>query len=186
MLLIDGKHVTLDSPQAARKRGIETVYQDLAVCPNLSVAHNVVLGAEGRRGGFLRLRDDQSALREAEHRLRLIGATVSDYRRPVQMLSGGQRQAIAIARAVHPDVRVALFDEPTAALGVAQTHRVLEIVRSVAATGVAVVMVTHDIEAITSIADKIVVLGLGRVSFDGPASDLTEAEAGAIHGWSLG
>lgn len=174
-LVLDGDAVEFDSPLVARRRGIETVYQDLAVCTNLNIAHNVVLGAEPKRGRF-GLRDDRVALSEAERRLSLIGTTVKDYRRPVQLLSGGQRQAIAIARVLHDDVRVALFDEPTAALGVAQTARVLSLIRHVAAQGVAVILITHDIEAVLGVADRIVVLRLGQVSFEGPAGSVTEAE----------
>lgn len=175
-LALGGRDVEFDSPLDARRHGIETVYQDLAVCPNLNVAHNVVLGAEPRRFGRLGVRDDAQAVAEARRRLKLIGVDLPDYRRPVQALSGGQRQAIAIARVLHDDVRVALFDEPTAALGVAQTARVLDVVRNVAREGVAVILVTHDIEAVLSTADRIVVLRLGRVSYNGPAAALSEAE----------
>jgi ribose transport system permease protein/ribose transport system ATP-binding protein len=175
-LTLGGEQVAFDTPLDARGHGVETVYQDLAVCTNLNVAHNVVLGAEPRRGRLLGLRDDRRAIAEAQRRLELIGTTVTDYRRPVQWLSGGQRQAIAIARVLHDDVRVALFDEPTAALGVAQTARVLELIKGVARQGVAVILVTHDIEAVLAVADRIVVLRLGRVSFDGPAATLNEAE----------
>jgi ribose/xylose/arabinose/galactoside ABC-type transport system permease subunit/ABC-type branched-subunit amino acid transport system ATPase component len=175
-LELDGHDIAFDSPLDARRHGIETVYQDLAVCTNLNIAHNVVLGAEPTRGRLLRRRDDRQALEEARRRLRLVGTTVTDYRRPVQRLSGGQRQAIAIARVLHEGVKVALFDEPTAALGVAQTARVLELVKGVARQGVAVILITHDIEAVLGVADRVVVLRLGEVSFDGLATSLTEAE----------
>lgn len=173
-LRLDGEDVHFGSPLDARRAGMETVYQDLAVCPNLNIAHNIVLGAEPRRVKWIGLRDDRRALAEAERRLKMVGATVSDYRRPVQWLSGGQRQTIAIARVLHDNVRVALFDEPTAALGVGPTARVLEVIRNVAASGVAVILVTHDIEAVLAVADRVVVLRLGEVSFEGPVAGLTE------------
>lgn len=125
---------------------------------------------------LLGLRDDRQAVAEARRRLELIGTTVTDYHRPVQRLSGGHRQPNAIARVQHDDVRVALFDEPTAALEVAQTGRVLELIKAVADQGVAVILVTHDIEAVLAVADRIVVLRLGQVSFDGAAAALGEAE----------
>jgi D-xylose transport system ATP-binding protein len=124
----------------------------------------------------VRLRDDRRALDEARRRLQRVGATITDYRRPVQWLSGGQRQTIAIARVLHDDVRVAIFDEPTAALGVGPTARVLEVIQKVASEGVGVILVTHDIEAVLAVADRVVVLRLGEVSYRGPAAGLNEAE----------
>ncbi len=106
----------------------------------------------------------------------MIGTAVADYRQPVQALSGGQRQAIAIARVLHPGLRVAIFDEPTAALGVAQTAKVLDLIREVALQGIAVILVTHDIEAVLAAADRIVALRLGQVSFAGSADGLDEAD----------
>ncbi|WP_165036653.1 ATP-binding cassette domain-containing protein [Candidatus Protofrankia californiensis] len=175
-LVLADEQMTFASPLEARRAGIETVHQDLAICPNLNVAHNIVLGTEPIRRHLLPVRDDRLALSEAKRRLDIIGATITDFTRPVQFLSGGQRQTIAIARVLHDQSRVAIFDEPTAALGVRQTEKVLSTIKAVAQSGVAVILVTHDIEAVLAVADRLVVLRLGRVSYAGPAHGVSEAE----------
>ena len=173
---LEGREVQLSRPRAARAAGIETVYQDLALCPPLSVAHNFVLGDEPVRRvlGVIPVRDDAEARARAKRRLGDLGIRLADYDMPVQRLSGGQRQAVAIARAVHDDVKVMVLDEPTAALGVAQTRNVLALIRSIADRGTCVVLITHDIDTVLAIADRVVVLRLGSVIHEGRASDLDE------------
>jgi ribose/xylose/arabinose/galactoside ABC-type transport system permease subunit/ABC-type branched-subunit amino acid transport system ATPase component len=175
-LRLDGRAVDLTTPRAAREAGIETVYQDLALCPPLSVAHNLILGNEPVRKllGVIPIRDERAAEAIARRRLAELGIALSDYRLAAQRLSGGQRQAVAIARAVHDDVRVMILDEPTAALGVSQTRSVLELVRSVADRGTAVILITHDIETVLAVADRVVVLRLGSIVHDGPIDGLDE------------
>jgi ribose transport system permease protein/ribose transport system ATP-binding protein len=173
---IDGEERTFASPRDARAAGIETVYQDLALCPPLSVAHNFILGDEPVRrwAGVVQVRDDAEGERRAEQRLNGLGIGLADYRTPVMRLSGGQRQSVAIARALHEGVRAVVLDEPTAALGVTQTRSVLELVRSVADRGTGVVLITHDLETVMAIADTVVVLRLGAVAHTGPVEDLDE------------
>jgi ribose/xylose/arabinose/galactoside ABC-type transport system permease subunit/ABC-type branched-subunit amino acid transport system ATPase component len=173
---VAGETCSFDDPAEARRAGIETVYQDLALCQNLGVAHNLVLGAEPRRRrlGLLPLRDDLTAQRVSTDRLASLGVTIDDLARPVQRLSGGQRQSVAIARVLGTQVKVVILDEPTAALGVKQTRNVLAAVRAAAEQGAAVLLITHDVETVFAIADRIVVLRLGEVVHDGPADGLDD------------
>jgi ribose/xylose/arabinose/galactoside ABC-type transport system permease subunit/ABC-type branched-subunit amino acid transport system ATPase component len=176
-LVLDGRPLALGSPRDARDHGIETVFQDLALCPNLGIAHNLVLGDEPRRArgrwlGPLALRDDVRAAELADERLASLGVRVADVNRPVAGLSGGQRQAVAIARVLRDDVRVVILDEPTAALGVTQTRQVLDLVRNTAARGHGVILITHDVQQVFEIADRVVVLRLGRIIHDGPVAEL--------------
>jgi ribose/xylose/arabinose/galactoside ABC-type transport system permease subunit/ABC-type multidrug transport system ATPase subunit len=174
---IAGAEHRLDSPATARGLGVTTVYQELALCPNLGVAENLTLGREPRRtrGGILAWRNHRAAEELARARLSALKITLDDFWRSVSLLSGGQRQAVAIARAVEPGARVVILDEPTAALGRRQTDSVLALIRTLAQRGVAVIIVMHDLETVLDLADRIVVLRLGRVSFDGPAHELTES-----------
>jgi ribose/xylose/arabinose/galactoside ABC-type transport system permease subunit/ABC-type branched-subunit amino acid transport system ATPase component len=182
---LDGRQVDLGSPRAARAVGIQTVFQDLALCPPLSVAHNFVLGDEPIRRvlGLIPVRDDVAAETRADERLRDLGVRLPSCRVAVQRLSGGQRQSVAIARSLHEGLRVLILDEPTAALGVQQTRNVLDLIRTVARHGTAVIMITHDIETVLAIADSITVLRLGSVVHAGPAADV---DALAIGGDSAG
>lgn len=172
---LDGRQVDFANPAEARSAGIETVYQDLALCQNLGVAHNLVLGEEPTRRllGLLRLRDDRRAIIAARERLAAFGVHIEDFNRPVRMLSGGQRQSVAISRVLREDLRVIILDEPTAALGVTQTAHVLNLVRQVASEGHAVILISHDIEDILAVADRVVVLRLGQVTFDGAIGDVS-------------
>jgi ribose/xylose/arabinose/galactoside ABC-type transport system permease subunit/ABC-type branched-subunit amino acid transport system ATPase component len=173
-----GEDVTGKSPNELRAAGLETVYQDLALCPNLSVAHNMVLGAEPvrRLAGVIPWRDDRAALTLAHDRLTRLGAALPAETNLVEHLSGGQRQAVAIARALHEDVRVAILDEPTAALGVHQTAAVLNTIRAAADQGTGIILISHDIATVLAVADRVVVLRLGRVTFDGQAETLSELD----------
>lgn len=172
-----GKPVQFGSPFDARAAGVETVYQDLALCANLGAAHNMVLGKEPTRTkwGPLSLRDDAKSQQIARQRLLELNIALEDYDRPVGSLSGGQRQSVAIARTVTDDVVMVILDEPTAALGVAQTRNVLNLIRTLADRQVAVIMITHDIEIVFEVADRIVVLRLGQVVYDGPTTNISQA-----------
>jgi ABC-type multidrug transport system ATPase subunit len=173
-----GRRVDVSSPRAARAAGIETVYQDLALCPNLGASLNFVLGAEPTRtpGGLFALRDDDAADERARRSLGELGIVLTDLSQPVRLLSGGQRQAVAIARAASEDVRVVILDEPTAALGVKQTRNVLDLVRELRRRDVAIVLISHNIETIYEVADRLVVLRLGQVVFDGTPAELPERD----------
>jgi ribose transport system permease protein/ribose transport system ATP-binding protein len=174
---VDGQDLAPGQPAAARDLGITTVYQDLALCPNLGVAENLTLGHEPRRtrGGVLAWRDDRTAEAVARQRLAILNISLPDYWGTINVLSGGQRQAVAIARAAEPGACVVILDEPTAALGRRQTESVLALVRTLAASGVAVIVITHELETVLDLAHRIIVLRLGAVTFDGPANDLSES-----------
>ncbi len=175
---MNGRPISISSPHDARAQGIETAYQDLALCPNLGAAHNLVLGAEPVRVplGPFSVRDDQRGRHIATARLQQLGITLDDDERPVRLLSGGQRQSVAIARIADDDVKVVILDEPTAALGVKQTRNVLDLVRTLADRGAAVILISHDIDTVFEVADRVVVLRLGRVTHDGPVSELDQLQ----------
>jgi ABC-type sugar transport system ATPase subunit len=166
------------TPPRARQLGIETVYQHLALCDNLGAAANVMLGQEPVRFrlGPLRFIDRKASQDEAARRIGDVGIKLSDFWTPVRRLSGGQRQAIAIARATIHGHRLIMFDEPTAALGVRQTKTTLELVRRVADSGVSVIMVTHNLDEVFAVADRIVALRLGTIGLDSPVSGTSREE----------
>ncbi len=172
-IAIGGRTTGFSGPIDARKAGVETVFQDLALCPNLGAAYNMVLGEEPvRRFGPLRIFDRAASIKIARERLEKLGVDLDSYLRPTSLLSGGQRQSISIARVVKDGVRVVILDEPTAALGVNQTEGVLQLTRTLADAGAAVIMITHDVDSILRVADRVVVLNLGRVIADADASTL--------------
>jgi ABC-type sugar transport system ATPase subunit len=173
--LLRGRPIEIGSPADARQAGIETVFQDLALCPNLGAALNLVIGAEPSKGrlGALALLDFKGAEREAKTRLGRLGIELESYFRPVGSLSGGQRQSVAIARVADDDVVLAILDEPTAALGVTQARRTVNLIRNLAAHGVGVVLITHDVDTVMAVADRIVALHLGNVLYEGPIEDVT-------------
>jgi simple sugar transport system ATP-binding protein len=185
-VLIDGKPVTMASPTRARELGIETVYQDLALAPELGPAENAFAGRELLRPGLagkLRMLDKKTMRARAEEAFTSMGTDVKDLDAPVGALSGGQRQSVAICRAVMWAKRVVIMDEPTAALGVRQTGKVIELVRRVASTGVAVVLITHNMPEVLEAADSVQVLRLGRRVADLQAKDSTvEQLVGAMTG----
>jgi D-xylose transport system ATP-binding protein len=160
--LWDGKPVSLNGPRDAAKLGIEIVYQDLALCDNLDVVQNMFLGRE-THDGLYRLKDAPMEQRAAETLKSLSVTTIGSIRQPVSSLSGGQRQSIAVARAVLWNSRLVILDEPTAALGVAQTRQVLDLVKRLGEQGLAVVIVSHNLGDVFEVADRITVLRLGRV-----------------------
>jgi ABC-type sugar transport system ATPase subunit len=171
---INGQSVSLQSPQDARVAGIQTTYQDLALCPNLGASYNLILGAEPRRRnwGVLSLRDDKKGLEIAKQRLAELGIKLDDYDLSIGLLSGGQKQSVAIARVATSDVKVVILDEPTAALGVKQTSNVLALVRRLAKRDAGIIFISHDIETIFKVADRVVVLRLGEVVFEGDVADV--------------
>jgi D-xylose transport system ATP-binding protein len=160
-LRFEGKTVTIHGPKDAAKLGIEVVYQDLALCDNLDVVQNMYLGRE-ERDSLFRLREAPMEQRTVETMKSLAVTTIKSVRLPVATLSGGQRQSVAVARSVMWNNRVVFLDEPTAALGVAQTRQVLALVRRLAEQGLAVVIVSHNLNDVFEVADRITVLRLGR------------------------
>ena len=165
--LLDGETVRFRSPREALSRGIATVYQDLAMVPLMSVWRNFFLGSEptSGRGPFRRI-DADRCREETRAELAAMGIELRDPEQPVGSLSGGERQAVAIARALHFGARVLILDEPTAALGLRQSERVLDHVRTAADRGVAVVFVTHTPHYAHPVGDRFVVLRRGRVVAD--------------------
>jgi D-xylose transport system ATP-binding protein len=160
-ILFDGEPVTIHSPKDAAKLGIEVVYQDLALADNLDVVQNMYLGREVR-DWFFRLKEAPMEQRTSETLRSLSVTTIRSVRQPVATLSGGQRQSVAVARAVLWNNRVVILDEPTAALGVAQTRQVLDLVKRLGEQGLAVVFVSHNLNDVFEVANRITVLRLGR------------------------
>ena len=157
----DGRAVHIHGPKDAAQLGIEVVYQDLALCDNLDVVQNMFLGREVRSLLF-RLKEAPMEERTAETLRSLSVTTIRSIKQPVASLSGGQRQSVAVARAVLWNSRVVILDEPTAALGVAQTKQALELVKRLSEQGLAVVLISHNLIDIFEVADRITVLRLGR------------------------
>ncbi len=157
---IDGREVRLRTPRDAQALGIETVYQDLALADHLDAVANLFLGRELTRFGLL---DEGRMEREAREVVAQVNPAVTAFRSPVHDLSGGQRQAVAMARALRFDARVLLLDEPTAALGPGETAAVLDLLRDLRARGLAVLVVSHDLGAVLELADRITVMRTGRV-----------------------
>ena len=160
-IYFEGKRVTIHGPKDAAKLGIEIVYQDLALADNLDVVQNMYLGRE-EHDFLFRLKEAAMEQRTSDTLKSLAVTTIGSVRQPVATLSGGQRQSVAVARAVMWNNRVVFLDEPTAALGVAQTRQVLALVRRLAEQGLAVVFVSHNLVDIFEVADRITVLRLGR------------------------
>ena len=163
---LDGERVRFRSPVDARRAGIETVYQDLAVAPSLDIAANIFLGREARfRGplGFgLRLLDKRRMRRDAARHFAELGIGVQSITQPVENLSGGQRQGVAVARAAKWARRVVIMDEPTAALGVKETRQVLDLIQRVRESGLPVIIISHDMPHVFELADRILIMRLGR------------------------
>jgi D-xylose transport system ATP-binding protein len=160
-IFFEGEKVSIHGPKDAAKLGIEVVYQDLALCDNLDVVQNMFLGRE-EHDPLYRLREAPMEQRTAETLKSLAVTTIRSVRQPVATLSGGQRQSVAVARAVMWNNRVVFLDEPTAALGVAQTRQVLDLVKRLAEQGLAVVLVSHNLLDVFEVANRISVLRLGR------------------------
>jgi fructose transport system ATP-binding protein len=166
-VLMDGKPVHFRSPVEARQAGIETVYQNLALSPSLSIADNLFLGREVRKKGVLgqlfRLLDRAGMRREAREHLNSLGLlTIQSIRQTVETLSGGQRQGVAVVRATAFGSRVIIMDEPTAALGVKESRKVLELMLDVKRRGLPIILISHNMPHVFEVADRIHIHRLGR------------------------
>jgi len=163
---LDGEHVRFRSPLDARRVGIETVYQDLAVAPALDIAANIFLGRELRRGGptglLLRVLDKRTMRREAARHFSELKIGVPSIGQAVENLSGGQRQGVAVARAAAWGRRLVIMDEPTAALGVKETRQVLDLILRVRERGLPVILISHDMPHVFELADRIQIMRLGK------------------------
>lgn len=180
-LLMDGEEVHLSSPREARARGIATVHQSLGVIPLMSVWRNFVLGAEPVRGrGPFRRIDVSAARRTAVEEMARMGIRVRDPEQPVGVLSGGERQSLAIARALHQGARVLILDEPTAALGVRQARLVLDHVVRARDRGAAVVLITHNPLHALQVGDRFLVLARGRAVAERERGETDEGELSGL------
>ncbi len=169
-----GEHVHIRGPKDAAELGIEVVYQDLALADNLDIVQNMFLGRERGSGWLL---DEASMEQAARETLTSLSVrTVKSVRTPVSSLSGGQRQTVAIAKSVLWDSKVVLLDEPTAALGVAQTRQVLDLVRRLAEQGLGVVLISHNMADVFEVSDRVAVLYLGRLAAEVNTKDVTHGQ----------
>jgi D-xylose transport system ATP-binding protein len=173
-VIFNGEPVAVSSPTDASHLGIEVVYQDLALADNLDIVQNMFLGRERGRSWLLDEADMEQAARRTLASLSV--RTVTSVRMPVSALSGGQRQTVAIAKAVLWDSKVVLLDEPTAALGVAQTRQVLDLVRRLAEQGLGVVLISHNMADVFEVSDRIATLYLGRMVADVATKDVTHSQ----------
>jgi ABC-type sugar transport system ATPase subunit len=168
-ILIDGQPVTIHSPLEARVLGIETVYQDLALANHLDAAANLFLGREELLPpplGWFGFLDKRTMRRRAEEEMRRLKIGIKSVEQPVLTLSGGQRQAVAVARAVAWGKRIVIMDEPTAALGVRESLMVLQLIREIRNHGIGVIMISHNLPEVFEVADRITVMRLGQTVAD--------------------
>ena len=168
-----GRQIVVGGPAEAQKLGIATVFQDLALCDNLDVVANLFLGQERTSGGVL---DEVGMEQESWRLLRTLSAKIPSVRIPIAALSGGQRQTVAIARSLVGKPKVVMLDEPTAALGVAQTAEVLNLIERLRETGLGVILVSHNMADVQAVADRIVVLRLGRNTAEFRVEEATTEE----------
>ena len=172
--LFEGRPAAVASPRDAAALGIEIVYQDLALADNLDIVQNMFLGREPKKGLVL---DEATMETRAKETLASLSVrTISSVRQLVSSLSGGQRQSVAIAKSVLWNSKVVMLDEPTAALGVAQTRQVLDLVRRLADNGLAVMLISHNMNDVKEVADRVTPLYLGRVAADVAAKDVSTAQ----------
>ncbi|MFD1859207.1 sugar ABC transporter ATP-binding protein [Aeromicrobium camelliae] len=172
-IVFDGRPVTIDGPKQAKELGIATVFQDLALADNLDVVANLYLGQEHTAGGLL---DEVEMEASSWQLLRQLSAKIPSVRIPIASLSGGQRQTVAIARSLVGAPKVIMLDEPTAALGVAQTAEVLNLVERLRENGLGVVLISHNMADVQAVADRIYVLRLGRNAAEFAIDDVTTEE----------
>ena len=164
-ILFDGALVEFATPMDARRAGIETIYQDLALANNLDVGANIFLGREvktRRLGGLIQTLDDRRMREESRQTLDSLQIRFPTLTEPIEKLSGGQRQAVAIARAVYWDARLMIMDEPTNNLGVPEQHKVLDLIRTLKGRGVPVILITHVLPDAFAVTDRVVVMHRGR------------------------
>ena len=172
-ILWQGRPVHLHSPKAAADLGIATVYQDLALCDNLDIVQNMFLGREQMK--YLQLDEIGMELAAKQTLADLSVVTVRSIRQPVGSLSGGQRQAVAVAKAVMQQAQLVIMDEPTAALGVTQTRVVLELIEQLSNRGIAVLVISHNLNDVVQVADRVAVLYLGRLAAVAPIDEVDTA-----------
>lgn len=182
---LDGEPINFHSPLDARKQGIETVYQQLAMSPALSIADNMFMGRElimpGFMGKFLRKLDRPAMEKFSREKLNELGLmTIQNIRQPIETLSGGQRQGVAVARAAAFSSRVIILDEPTAALGVKESRRVLELIKEVKARGIPIVLISHNMPHVFEVADRIHIHRLGKRLCVINSEDYTMSDAVAL------
>jgi D-xylose transport system ATP-binding protein len=182
-MIFDGEPVHVHGPKDAAKLGVEIVYQDLALCDNLDVVQNMYLGRE-ERTRFHRLKEPPMEARTSETLKSLAVTTIGSIRQPVATLSGGQRQSVAVARAVMWNSKLVILDEPTAALGVSQTEQVLQLVRRLAERGLGVALISHNLHDVFEVATRITVLRLGRNV--GVYERATTTQAEVVHAITAG
>ena len=172
-IVFDGREVEVGGPAEAQALGIATVFQDLALCDNLDVVANLFLGQEKSSGSVL---NEVEMEQESWRLLRTLSAKIPSVRIPIASLSGGQRQTVAIARSLVGKPKVVMLDEPTAALGVAQTAEVLNLVERLRETGLGVILISHNMADVQAVADRIVVLRLGRNAADFKVEEASTAQ----------
>jgi simple sugar transport system ATP-binding protein len=172
---LDGREVAFAAPRAALAAGVATIYQDLALAPRLPIWQNVFIGAELTRRLLpgLDILDKRRMREEARRYLARLKIDITDTDRPVELLSGGQRQAVAIARALRWNARIVIMDEPTASLGVAESGQVLDLVRALKRAGTTVILISHNMADIIGVADRVAVLKNGSKIADLPVEGLT-------------
>ena len=176
---LNGRGLRLATPIDAQKQGIETIYQDLALAQNLDVPANIFLGRELRRrhlAGLFKPLDDQTMLADAKRSLAALAIHFPSLRQPIENLSGGQRQAVAIARAIHWNARLMIMDEPTNNLGVPEQHKVLELIATLKRQNLPVILITHTLPDVFAVADRVIVMHRGRKVADKPTAETNTAE----------
>jgi simple sugar transport system ATP-binding protein len=177
-LVLNGREVAFSSPQDARDAGIETIYQDLALCENLDAGANIFLGREPVRrvAGVLTAVDRRRMLDESRRILGQLDIRIPGLGRPIRQMSGGQRQAVAIARAVYWNAQLMIMDEPTAALGAPEQRKVLALVRTLRDHGVGVIIISHNLQDVLDVADRVIVMRRGRSVGERPVAETDTSE----------
>ena len=178
-IYFEGRLSRFAKPIDARRVGIETIYQDLALANNLDVPANIFLGREAKRSylmGLVKTLDEKQMLREAAAGLEALDIQFPSLTQPIESLSGGQRQAVAIARAIYWDARLMIMDEPTNNLGVPEQHKVLELIGRLRQQSVPVILITHTLPDVFAVADRIIVMHRGRKVTEKRAADTTTPE----------
>jgi len=177
-VVLNGEVVSFSTPLEARRRGIETIYQDLALCENLDASANIFLGREKMRHqlGIFRVLDRPYMLRQARQVLDQLDIRIPELRNPIRQLSGGQRQAVSIARAVYWNASLMIMDEPTAALGVPEQLKVLELIRTLRSRDVPVVLISHNMQDVFAVADRVIVMRRGSKAGERKISETNQNE----------
>lgn len=177
-VILKGEPVSFSTPQDARDKGIETIYQDLALADNLSIGANIFLGREPmtKKWGFLPVLDRKAMREAARETMALLDFHVSRLDAPVSNFSGGQRQAVAIGRAVHWNAQILIMDEPTAALGVPEQRKVLQLIRQLKAQGRGIIFISHNLQDIFAVSDRIIVMRRGIKAGERSIAETTHDE----------